>query len=83
MFDLEVQRADGWHLVVPQCPSLPAAVSEACAVDRGPRRAAPVRVMAEENGVRVQLRFWGAGTSVLTADGPEVPRGALPGVAGR
>ena len=69
MFDLEVRRADGWHLVMPGCPSLPAAEQEAASVDRGPRRTAPMRVMGEENGVRVQLRHWGAG-SVPDAAGP-------------
>ena len=67
MFDVEVRRADGWHLVVPGCASLATAEVEACAVDRGPRRAAPVRVMATENGIRVQLRCWEAGATPLAA----------------
>lgn len=64
MFEVQRRVGDGWHLV-----STPATRQDADRDAADVRRHSPVRIMGEENGVRVQLGVWGVGGASI-ASGP-------------
>lgn len=68
-FEVQARREGGWHNV-----SLPATWSDAMADAAAERardgRRVRVRIMGDQNGVRVQLSIWGPGRAAPLAAGP-------------
>lgn len=69
MFEVQALRGDGWHLVSTPRTDREASADAAAERERDGYRTA-VRIMGEENGVRVQLRVWGPAVQPPIVAGP-------------